>query len=122
MLSCTGNRWLKTPAMDSIAANGTRFTRAYCVNPVCVPSRTGTFTGYTPARLGIEVNGDKAKIRIPSEIQQQGLGSLFRNAGFETAYAGKVHVVGGVASLGFTELKTNCSDDETAAASLAFLK
>lgn len=122
MLSCAGNRWLKTPAMDSIAANGTRFTRAYCVNPVCVPSRTGMFTGYTPARLGIEVNGDKGKVRIPSEIQQQGLGSLFRNAGFETAYAGKVHVVGGVASLGFTELKTNCSDDETAAASVAFLK
>jgi choline-sulfatase len=122
MLSCAGNRWLKTPAMDSIATNGARFTRAYCVNPVCVPSRTGMFTGYTPARLGIEVNSGKAKIRIPSEILQQGLGALFRNAGYETAYAGKVHVVGGVAKLGFTELKTNSGDDETAAASVAFLK
>jgi hypothetical protein len=32
--------------MDSLAQNGARFERAYCVNPVCVPSRTGMFTGY----------------------------------------------------------------------------
>ena len=121
MLSCAGNPWVKTPAMDSIAQNGARFERTYCVNPVCVPSRTGMFTGYTPARLGIQDNGDK-KVRIPAEVQQQAMGSLFRNAGYETVYAGKVHVVGGVASLGFTELKTNSGDDETAAASVAFLK
>ena len=102
MLSCAGNRWLKTPAMDSIARTAPASTRAYCVNPVCVPSRTGMFTGYTPARLGIQVNGDKAKTRIPADIQQQAMGSLFRNAGYETAYGGKVHVVGGVAKCGFT--------------------
>jgi hypothetical protein len=54
--------------------------------------------------------------------QEQRLGPLFRSAGFETAYAGKVHVVGGGASLGFTELKTNSGDGETVAASVAFLK
>lgn len=96
MLGSAGNRWLKTPAMDSLAQTGVRFERAYCVNPVCVPSRTGMFTGYTPARLGIEVNSDKAKVRIPADIQQQAMGSLFRNAGYETAYGGKVHVVGGI--------------------------
>ncbi len=35
MMSCAGNKWLKTPAMDYIAANGIRFTRAYTTNPVC---------------------------------------------------------------------------------------
>lgn len=122
MLGCAGNRWLKTPAMDSLARNGARFERAYCVNPVCVPSRTGMFTGYTPGRLGIEVNGDKAKVRIPAEIQQQAMGSLFRNAGYETAYAGKVHVVGGVAKCGFDQLKADPGDEGTAAACAAFLK
>jgi arylsulfatase A-like enzyme len=121
MLSCAGNTWLKTPAMDSIASNGVRFVRTYCVNPVCVPSRTGMFTGYTPARLGIEVNGDMAKIRIPAEIQQQGMGALFSSAGYETAYAGKVHVVGGVGKLGFTQLKAGSGDEGTAAACVGFL-
>ncbi|MHC4074151.1 MAG: sulfatase-like hydrolase/transferase, partial [Planctomycetota bacterium] len=28
MMSCTGNKWLKTPAMDRLAASGIRFERA----------------------------------------------------------------------------------------------
>ena len=94
MMSSTGNPWLKTPAMDSLAANGTRFERAYCVNPVCVPSRTGMFTGHTPARFGIQDNGDK-KTRIPAAIHEQGIGLAFSKAGYEAIYCGKVHVVGG---------------------------
>ena len=94
MLSCAGNRWLKTPAMDSLAQTGARFERAYCVHPSCVPSRTGMFTGYTPGRLGIQEKKDY-KVRMPADIQQQAIGSLFRNAGYETAYGGKDHVVGG---------------------------
>ena len=45
MMSYVGNRWLKTPAMDYVAANGIRFTRAYATNPVCVRSRISTMTG-----------------------------------------------------------------------------
>jgi len=45
MMSCVGNRWLKTPTMDYVAANGIRFTRAYATNPVCVRSRISTMTG-----------------------------------------------------------------------------
>ena len=39
MMSCAGNPHLKTPAMDYLAENGMRFTRAYTTNPVCVPAR-----------------------------------------------------------------------------------
>ena len=45
MMSCTGNPWLKTPAMDAIASAGMRFTCAYATNPVCVPSRFSLQTG-----------------------------------------------------------------------------
>ena len=45
MMSCVGNRWLKTPTMDYVAANGIRYTRAYATNPVCVRSRISTMTG-----------------------------------------------------------------------------
>jgi len=37
MMSCAGNRYLKTPAADYMAANGVRFEKAYTPNPVCVP-------------------------------------------------------------------------------------
>ena len=39
MMSCAGNPYVKTPAIDYLAGNGMRFTRAYTVNPVCVPAR-----------------------------------------------------------------------------------
>ena len=36
LMSCAGNPWLATPNMDRVAAWGTRLTRAYCANPVCL--------------------------------------------------------------------------------------
>ena len=38
-MSAAGNPHLKTPAMDSLAARGMRFTKSYCTYPVCTPSR-----------------------------------------------------------------------------------
>ena len=37
MMSCTGNKYLKTPAMDRLAREGIRLEKAYVANPVCVP-------------------------------------------------------------------------------------
>jgi len=33
-------RMLKTPAIDRLASEGMLFTRAYCTNPLCSPSRS----------------------------------------------------------------------------------
>ena len=51
MMSCTGNTWLKTPAMDYLSDNGIRFERAYTTNPVCVPARIGMMTGRFPGEF-----------------------------------------------------------------------
>ena len=48
MMSYVGNRWLKTPAMGYVAANGIRFTRVYATNLECAPSRISTMTGRFP--------------------------------------------------------------------------
>ena len=76
MMSCAGNRWLQTPALDRQAASGMRFELAYSPNPVCVPSRTSMMTGLFPSRLGFESNGDARSARIPESVLQHTMGKL----------------------------------------------
>lgn len=52
-LGCYGNAYHETPALDGLAREGTRFTRAYAACPVCSPSRASLMTGRYPARLGL---------------------------------------------------------------------
>lgn len=92
MMSCAGNRYLHTPAMDSLTAQGVRFERAYCANPVCTPSRFSLMTGRMPSEIGLRNNDHRHIDAIPEQILGQGLGWLLRRAGYETAYGGKVHL------------------------------
>lgn len=87
-MSCRmGGRYLKTPAMDSLAASGTLFSRAYCANPLCIPSRTSMYSGRYPSETGIQTN-DKITI---DPLKFPCMGAIFQRAGYETAYAGKWH-------------------------------
>jgi arylsulfatase A-like enzyme len=92
MMSCAGNRYLHTPAIDSLAAQGVRFERTYCTNPVCTPSRFSLMTGRMPSEIGLRNNDHRHIDSIPEPILQQSLGWLLRRAGYETAYGGKVHL------------------------------
>ncbi|HUV67444.1 MAG TPA: sulfatase-like hydrolase/transferase [Sedimentisphaerales bacterium] len=87
-MSAAGNRYLRTPAMDSLAARGVRFTRSYCTYPVCSPSRASMVTSRMPHELGIYSNNKCPG--IPDGIPN--MGDLFRAAGYRTAWAGKWHV------------------------------
>ena len=110
MMSCTGNRGLKTPAMDALAARGVRFERAYCGNPVCVPSRFSMMTGVLPSRIGMDRNGP-ASFPVTDAILENSLGHVFRKAGYKTVYGGKVHLPGtkdkGIAAYGFDVLTSD---------------
>ena len=94
MMSCTGNQWLKTPALDRLAASGTRFERAYASNPVCVPSRFSLQTGLMPSAIGMSRNEDSPQAAVTDAMVQQSLGNLLQQAGYETVYGGKVHLPG----------------------------
>ena len=88
-VSCAGNPDLQTPAMDSLAANGTLFANAYCANPVCVPSRVSMFSGHMPHEMGVYKN-----MRPHRQIQNfPMLGRLVRDAGYDTGYVGKWHLL-----------------------------
>lgn len=90
MMSCAGNRWLKTPAMDALAASGIRFELAYATNPVCGPARFSLETGRMPRAVNIDDNWDVLDSAVPASIVETGLGPLFHAAGYDAAYGGKI--------------------------------
>ncbi|MHC4623064.1 MAG: sulfatase family protein [Planctomycetota bacterium] len=107
MMSCTSNKWLKTPAMDRLAASGIRFERAYACNPVCVPNRFSLQTGLMPSAIGMGQNRDSGRAAVTDAMVQRSLGRLFRQAGYETVYGGKVHLpskMNDVEKLGYRNL------------------
>lgn len=85
-MSFVGNPLLKTPAMDSIAANGVSFMKSYCPYPLCSPSRSSLHTGRTPHEIRVDQNTVPIDPSIPIS------GQVFREAGYETGYAGKWHM------------------------------
>jgi len=60
-LGCYGQKKIKTPNLDRLAAGGLRFTHHYSSAPVCAPSRcglmTGRHTGHTYIRGNYELGG-----------------------------------------------------------------
>jgi arylsulfatase A-like enzyme len=110
MLSCAGNRYVKTPTLDGLAATGARFEMAYCANPVCMPSRFSMLTGVLPSRIGVETNG-KGRDRVKPDILEHALGQVFAKAGYETVYGGKQHVPMTIEAAGFKTIARNAGPE-----------
>lgn len=51
-LGCYGSKLAKTPHLDELAANGTRYTRAFTTAGVCAPSRSAIITGMYQQSIG----------------------------------------------------------------------
>jgi N-sulfoglucosamine sulfohydrolase len=63
---CYGNRAIKTPNLDSLAREGTRFTGVFSASPTCSPSRAALFTSLYPARNGTMGNHTDSKPGLKS--------------------------------------------------------
>ena len=90
MLGAYGNRDLRTPNLDRLAAEGVRFNHCVSNSPVCTPFRGILFTGQHPLHSGA----------IQNDIQiLPGRGTYFaevlRDAGYRTGFYGKWHLYGG---------------------------
>jgi len=86
VMSAAGNKWAKTPNMDSIAAGGVYFTASYCPYPLCSPSRSALHTGRTPHEISVDHNS------VPIDPSMPISGQVFRAAGYDTGYSGKWHM------------------------------
>ena len=51
-LGCYGQKYIRTPHIDSMARRGMRFTQAYAGSPVSAPSRASLMTGLSPEHTG----------------------------------------------------------------------
>ncbi len=79
------NPELQTPNLDRLAKQGTVFTRAYCPNPTCIPTRASIITGRYPSQHGAYALGTK----LPES--EHTVGEDFTRAGYRTALIGKAH-------------------------------
>ncbi|MEL7300360.1 MAG: choline-sulfatase [Pseudomonadota bacterium] len=89
-----------TPHMDALAARGTRFDRAYCNSPLCVPSRASFMTGQHVTDIAAWDNAAEFPASIPTFAHY--LGAL----GYRTCLSGKMHFVGPDQKHGFTDRVT----------------
>jgi N-sulfoglucosamine sulfohydrolase len=88
---CYGNPVVKTPAIDALAREGTRFTHAFSTTASCSPSRSVMLTGkhnHSNGQYGLQ----HAVHHFESFANVSSLPKLLSEAGYRTLAAGKVHV------------------------------
>ena len=87
-LGCTGNPWLRTPALDDFYADAVRL-RDFHVGPTCAPTRAGLLTGHYANSTGVwHTIGGRSLLR-EGEVT---LADALRAAGYRTAIFGKWHL------------------------------
>ena len=86
---CNGfeNPDIRTPHIDRLAREGTRFSACVTPNLVCQPARASILTGLLPLTHGVCDNG----IDLDPAIGAQGFAGTLSRAGYQTALIGKAH-------------------------------
>ncbi|MBT6276036.1 MAG: sulfatase-like hydrolase/transferase [Chromatiales bacterium] len=85
-LSCAGHPVVRTPNIDALASQGTRFTRFHVASPVCMPNRASLLTGRFPTSHGLRTNG----CTLPRSANT--FVDVLREEGYRTASIGKSHI------------------------------
>ncbi len=83
-LGCFGQKQIRTPRLDQMAAEGMKLTRHYSGSTVCAPSRCCLMTGLHTGHARIRGNGV-----VPLQADDVTVATLLRDAGYATALTGK---------------------------------
>lgn len=95
IMGCAGHPVIYTPAMDRLAREGTMFTRAYCADPICAPTRQSIMTGNYPQEHGQFTNSHVFNQNVRTWAHH------FKAHGYATACIGKTHTNGDDKRIGF---------------------
>ena len=91
MLGCYGLQAIQTPNIDRLAAEGTRFTRAFASTASCSGSRSTIYTGlhtHQNGQYGLNHGWNHFQTHEHIETVPQ----VFNSLGYQTGIIGKVHV------------------------------
>ncbi|VTT99778.1 sulfatase : Sulfatase atsG OS=Rhodopirellula baltica SWK14 GN=RBSWK_00910 PE=4 SV=1: Sulfatase [Gemmataceae bacterium] len=87
--SCYGEKLIRTPHVDKLAAEGTRFSKAFVTAPVCSPCRSALITGCYQTTIGAHHHRSgrgELKITLPGDVVPAPV--LFQKAGYYTCIGG----------------------------------
>ncbi|MEW4486496.1 sulfatase-like hydrolase/transferase [Thalassoglobus sp. JC818] len=124
-LGCYGHPYARTPSLDALAAEGTRFTQFNVTGVTCNPSRTGLMTGLFPARFEkySADYGFEGRVTITELLKQRG---------YKTGHFGKWHIgpddrdgtygIDTIKTIGKSRDKTAGRDDDLYSAAIDFMK
>lgn len=93
-----GNRDVRTPHIDALAADGVRYANAFCCYPVCTPSRYSMFSGMYARDHGGTSN--RATLRAEIDTYPR----ILRDAGYNTVAVGKMHFTPTYLDVGFQRM------------------
>ena len=94
-IGCYGQKLIQTPNLDRMAAEGTRYTQAYCGTSICAPSRTSLMTGLHPGHSPVRGNYEIKAVsafgagQLPLPESTVTVAQILKSAGYATACTGK---------------------------------
>ena len=95
-----GHPVTQAPHLSALAGDGAVFDAAYCNSPLCAPSRSSMLTGRMPSEIDAYDNASQVSSAVPTFAHH------LRAAGYRTALAGKMHLIGPDQLRGFEERLT----------------
>jgi arylsulfatase A-like enzyme len=89
-LGCYGQKFIETPYIDRIAAEGLKFSQAYCGSTVCAPSRCALMTGMHMGHATVRANHSlRTGERVPLNAGDVTVAEVLKRAGYATGIFGK---------------------------------